>query len=75
MKVSHREGACWSVIEMYKFSVNEIKNLIEFTEDDESECSGFEVEHLESGITVITYFDEDGENFDWIAPTNQFVEE
>lgn len=76
MKTLYREGDCFEVIELNEFSVSEIKEVMAY--DIETCAEGgynITVEHFtEVGLTVITYFDEDGESRNWTAPTSMFVD-
>lgn len=83
--VTYREGDSWSVVELDEFSVAGIRPHVQYDIDT---CDGFgdfpgaggntyciTVEHIPvTDMTIITYFNSDGESRNWIAPTALFVD-
>jgi hypothetical protein len=77
--VTYREGDCWSVREVTPFNRTGVLNDLEATEEDLKEEGGaregeITVDHLDNGITIITYFNSDGESRNWIADTLFYTE-
>lgn len=83
--VTYREGDCWSVVELEEFSVAGIRPHVQYDIDTcDSEADGpgeggntycITVEHIPvTDMTIITYFNSDGESRNWIAPTALFVD-
>lgn len=76
--VTYREGDCWSVAELDEFSIAGVRPHVQY-----DTCSGeagdntyyITVEHIPvTDMTIITYFNSDGESRNWIAPTVLFVD-
>jgi hypothetical protein len=77
LNVLYREGDCWSSVELEEFSMSAISNQLGYAAEEVDPLGHEEltVEHVDSpAMTIITYFDEEGESRNWIAPTVMFVE-
>lgn len=83
--VTYREGDCWSVAELDEFSIAGVRPHVQYdidTCDGEADAPGacdntycITVEHIPvTDMTIITYFNADGESRNWIAPTVLFVD-
>ena len=69
----HREGDCWSSTELFEFSEQCVAAEVGFDYSHTAftpEAEDLTVEHIaDTGMTVITYFNADGESRNWIFPT------
>ena len=69
----YREGDCWSGAELTEFSEQCVAATIGFIHDNAEEAEDLTVEHVaDTGMTVITYFNADGESRNWIFPTTLY---
>lgn len=76
VKCLYREGDCWSVMELNAFSVQCAADSIGFDPDAAvgEESIGAVQTGAGTDMTIITYFNSDGESRNWIAPTALFVD-
>lgn len=66
----YREGDCWDGTELAEFSEACVADTIGFVRANAEGAEDLTVEHVpDTGMTVITYFNEDGESRNWIFPT------
>jgi hypothetical protein len=66
----YREGDGWDGVELKEFSEDCVAETIGFVRDDAEGAEDLTVEHvIDTGMTVITYFNSDGESRNWIFPT------
>lgn len=72
VSVAYREGDCWSVAELVQFSVAGITPHVQYDMDtcDDENPYAITVDHLPViDMTIITYFNGNGESRNWIAST------
>ena len=66
----YREGDCWGEADLVEFSESRVAATINFDREEAEDAEDLTVEHIgDTGMTVITYFDPDGESRNWIFPT------
>lgn len=66
----YREGDCWDEAILAEFSEECVAAEIGFDRTKAEDAEDLTVEHVgDTGMTVITYFNSDGESRNWIFPT------
>lgn len=66
----YREGDCWDGVELKEFNEDCVAETIGFVRANAEDAEDLTVEHvIDTGMTVITYFNSDGESRNWIFPT------
>lgn len=69
----YREGDCWDGAILDECNEQCVAKIVGYDADDAKDAEALTVEHVyKTGMTVITYYNPDGESRNWIFPTNLY---